>query len=112
MSFRFSAPFEHLNEDLISEVDDNEELNHRKNELFEIRQKIYAKLRNGKNTFLIMKMFKRKVERFLKNFRADLSYNEEKNWREKVLITEKAVMRNKKKTNAAKHARKDETSWG
>ena len=107
MSFRFLAPFGHLNEDIISEVDDNEELRCRKNELFEIRQKIYAKLRNGKNTFLIMKMFKRKVERFLKDFRAELSYVEDKNWRDMVLITEKAVMRNEKEPKVAKHARKD-----
>ena len=86
MSFRFSAPFEHLNEDLISEVDVNEELSRRKNELFEIRQKIYAKLRNGENIFLILKMFKRKVESFLKKFRAELSYAKDKNWRDKVLI--------------------------
>ena len=38
----FGPMFAHFNEDLISEVDDNEELSRRKNELFEIRQKIYA----------------------------------------------------------------------
>ena len=100
--------FAHFNEDMISEVDDNEELSLRKNELFEIRQTIYAKLRNGKNTFLIMKMFKRKVERFLKKFRAELSYDEEKNWREKVIITEKAVIRNRNELKAANHSRKGE----
>ena len=55
-----------------------------------------------------MKLFKRKVERFLKNIRAELSYDEEKNWRGKVIITEKTVIRNKKETEAAKHANKDE----
>ena len=38
-------------------------------------------------------MFKWKVERLLRTYRAELSYDEDKKWRDKVIITEKAVAR-------------------
>ena len=49
------------------------------------------------------------MQKFLRNFRPELSFDEEKYWREKVIITEKAVMRNGMETKATKHSRKDET---
>ena len=67
----------------------------RKNEILDIRQKIYLKLKEGKNVFLILKTFKSMVEKFLKDFRTDLSYDEEKSWRDKVIITEEVVIRRK-----------------
>ena len=60
-----------------------------KNQILELRQKIYSNLKEKKNVFSIMKMFKSKVEKFLKDYRTDLSYDEEKCWRDKVIITEK-----------------------
>ena len=74
----------------------------RKNKILDIRQKIYIKLKEGKNVFSICKLFKLKVEEFLKDFRTDLSYDEEKCWRDKVTITEKAVARHEKELEAAK----------
>ena len=50
----------------------------RKNEILDIRQKIYIKLKEGKTVFSIMKIFKSKVEKFLKDYRTDLSYDDEK----------------------------------
>ena len=67
----------------------------REKEILEIRQKIYSKLNKGQNVFSIMKMFKRKVDMFLMNYRAELSYDEGENWKDKVVITEKAVKRHK-----------------
>ena len=78
-------------------------------EILEVRQKVYSKLNKGLNAFSILKMFKRKVENFLENYRADLSYHEEKYWREKVIITEKAVVRNENELKAANHSIEDES---
>ena len=64
-------------------------------ELLGIRQKIYSKLKKGQNVFSMMKMFKRKVNMLLVNYRADMCFEKKKNWIEKVIITEKAVVRNK-----------------
>ena len=52
-------------------------------------------------------MFKWKVEKFLENYRADLSYYEEMIWRVKVIITEKAVVRKRNELKAANLSRKD-----
>ena len=56
----------------------------------------------------MMKMFERKVNMFLENYRAEMCHQKEKNWREKVTITEKAVTRNKNELRDANHSRKDE----
>ena len=61
----------------------------REKEILEIRQKVYSKLNEGQNVFLMLKMFKG-------IYRAELSYDEEKFWRDKVIITRKAVFRNEK----------------
>ena len=74
----------------------------RKNEILDIRQKIYLKLKEGKNVFSILKIFKLKVEKFLKDFRTELSYDDEKCLRDKVVITEKAVVRYTENHRAAK----------
>ena len=66
-----------------------------KNEILEIRQKVYSKLNEGKNVWSIMKKFKRKVEVLLRKYKADFSFEEEKHWRDKIVITEKAVVRKK-----------------
>ena len=55
-----------------------------------------------------MKMFERKVDMFLMEYRTEICHEKEKNWREKVIITEKAVIRNKNELKAANHSRKDE----
>ena len=65
----------------------------REDEIFEIRQKVYSKLNQGRKVYSLMRMFKWKVERYLRTFRAELSYDEDKKWRDKVIITEKAVAR-------------------
>ena len=62
-------------------------------EIFKIRQKVYSKLNQGRNVYSSMRMFKWKVEKYLRTFRAKLSYDEEKKWRKKVVITEKAVVK-------------------
>ena len=65
----------------------------KEDEIYEIRQKVYSKLKQGRKVYSLMRMFKWKVERYLRSFRAELSYDEEKKWREKVIITEKAVVK-------------------
>ena len=65
----------------------------REDEIFEIRQKVYLKLNQGRKVYSLMRMFKWKVERLLRTYRAELSYDEDKKWRDKVIITEKAVAR-------------------
>ena len=65
----------------------------REDEIFEIRQKVYSKLNQGRNVYSLMRMFKWKVEKYLRTFRAELSYYEDKKWRKKVIITERAVVR-------------------
>ena len=72
----------------------------RKNQILEMRQRIYLNLKEKKNVFSILKTFKLKVEKFLKDFRADLSYDEEKCLRDKVIITEKAAVRREKELKA------------
>ena len=66
-----------------------------KNQILELRQKIYSNLKEKKNVFSILKTFQLKVEKFLRDFRTDLSYDEEKCWRDKVIITEEVVIRRK-----------------
>ena len=44
----------------------------------------------------------------MKDFRTDLSYDEEKCWRDKVIITEKAVDRREKELKALKESSRDE----
>ena len=79
-------------------------MNQRQNEILEIRQKVYSKLNKGQNAFSIMKKFKSKVETFLRSFKGDLSYVEEKHWKDKIIITEKAVVRRSKELGAAKES--------
>ena len=74
----------------------------RKNKILDIRQRIYLKLKEGKHVFSILKIFKLKVEKFLKDFRTELSYDEEKCLRDKVTITEKAVFRYTENLRAVK----------
>ena len=81
----------------------------RENEILELRQKVYSKLNKGQNVFPILKTFKMKVEKFVRNYRAELSYDEEKFWKDKVIITEKAVVKKEKELKDAKYSRKDET---
>ena len=59
--------------------------------MLDIRQVIYGKLNEGLYVDPILRDFKSKVEIYLKKFRRSLSYNQEKTWRDKVVITEKAV---------------------
>ena len=68
--------------------------------ILEIRQKLYSKLNEGRNVFQILKKFTRKVRIFLRNFKTDLSYVEQKHWRNKIIITEKAVVRRGKELKA------------
>ena len=65
----------------------------REDEIFDIRQRVYVKLNQGRNVYSLMRMFKWKVEKYLRTFRAKLSYDEDKKWRDKVTITEEAVIR-------------------
>ena len=55
-----------------------------------------------------MKIFKSKVEKFLKDYRTDLSYDDEKSWRDKVIITEKAVVRRANEIKALRKCSKCE----
>ena len=41
----------------------------------------------------MMRMFKWKVEKYLRTFGTELSYDEEKKWRQKVVITKKVVVK-------------------
>ena len=72
--------------------------------ILEIRQTIYSKLNKGQNTFSIMKLFKRKVDKYLINYRAELSYDKGENWKDKIIITKKAIAKREKEF--------EETSWG
>ena len=99
----------HANDDIFAKVDDKEAFEVKKykktkieNEILEIRQKLYSKLNEGQNVFPIMKKFKRKVNIFLRKYEADLSYVEEKHWKDKIIITEKAVVKRGKEIKAAK----------
>ena len=56
----------------------------------------------------MMKIFKSKVEKFMKDYKTDLSYDEEKCCRDKVIITEKAVDRREKELKALKESSRDE----
>ena len=76
----------------------------KEDEIYEIRQKVYSKLNQGRKVYSIMRKFKWKVERYLRTFRAELSYDEDKKWREKVIITEKAVVRIRNERRATKDA--------
>ena len=63
------------------------------NEIFHIRQEVYAKLKQGRNADSILKAFKQKTEKFLKKHGENISYNEGTKWKKKIVITEKAVAR-------------------
>ena len=54
---------------------------------------IYSKLNQGIYVNTILRTFKHKVEQYLKKYRTSLSYYQEKIWRDKIVITEKAVKR-------------------
>ena len=76
----------------------------REDEIFEIRQKVYSKLNLGRNVYSSMRMFQWKVEKYLRTFRTKLSYDEEKKWRDKVVITKKAVVRIRNERKATLNA--------
>ena len=44
----------------------------REDEIFDIRQRVYVKLNQGRNVYSLMRMFKWKVEKYLRTFRAEL----------------------------------------
>ena len=56
----------------------------REDEIFKIRQKVYSKLNHGRNVYSLTRMFKWKIERYLRTFRTELSYDEDKKWRIKL----------------------------
>ena len=62
-----------------------------RDELLDIRQIIYSKLKQGLYVNSILRAFKYKVEKYLKKYRKSLSYRQERIWRDKIVITEKAV---------------------
>ena len=94
-------------EDLANKDAKYKELSQKKFEILDNRQKIYAKLNKGENVTSLFKNFKRKVEEFSRNFRAELSYDEEKSWRDKIIITEKAVIKREKEMKAAKECSRE-----
>ena len=73
-----------------------EEKLERESELLDIRQMIYSKLKQGIYVKTILRTFKHKVEQYLMKYRTSLSYYQEKTWRAKIVITEKAVKRYEK----------------
>ena len=64
-------------------------------ELHEIRQIIYAKLSHGMHVDSILRTFEIKVEKYLKKYRTSLSDFQEKTWRNKIIITERAIIGSK-----------------
>ena len=66
-------------------------------ELLEIRQIIYAKLSQGMQVDSMLRTFTMKVEQYLKKYKRSLTKYQEKNWKDKVIITEKAVIKAKLK---------------
>ena len=88
-----------------------DERNRRENEILEMRQKVYSKINKGLNAFSILKVFKKKVKKFLENYRTDLSYHDEEYWRTKIIITERAVesRRHKRERKVEEHSGIDET---
>ena len=64
-------------------------------ELLEIRQIIYAKLSQGMQVDSMLRTFTMKVEQYLMKYRRSLTDIQEKSWKEKVSITEKAVVKAK-----------------
>lgn len=69
----------------------------KREELLDMRQIIYSKLKQGIYVNTILRTFKHKVEQYLEKYRTSLSYYQEKTWRDKIVITEKAVKRQKQK---------------
>ena len=61
------------------------------NEILNIRQRVYAKLKQGRDARSLLKMLKWKIEKFLRNYGGDISYYEGTEWMKKIVITEKAV---------------------
>ena len=113
MNYRHAANDVHDEEDEFAEegVEDKKHKRYEMEyEILEIRQKLYSKLNEGRNVFKLMKKFRRKVDIFLGHFKADLSYVEQKHWRDKVIITEKAINRFKKESKLQKEycSRKEE----
>ena len=64
-------------------------------ELHEIRQIIYARLSHGANADLILRTFEIKVKQYLRKYRRWISDFQEKTWKDKIVITRKAVIRSK-----------------
>ena len=66
-------------------------------DLHEIRQVIYAKLNHGMHVDSLFRTFEIKVEQYLRKYRRWISDFQEKTWKDKIIITEKAVVRSKLK---------------
>ena len=66
-------------------------------ELHEIRQIIYARLSHGIYVDSIFRTFEIKVEQYLKKYRRRISDFQEKTWRNRIIITEKAIIGSKLK---------------
>ena len=64
-------------------------------ELLEIRQLIYAKLSQGMNVDSMLRTFTMKVDQYLEKYTRSLTEYQEKTWKDKVIITEKAVIKSK-----------------
>ena len=64
-------------------------------ELLEIRQIIHAKLSQGMYADSMLRIFTMKVEQYLKKYNRSLTDFQEKNWKDKIIITEKAVIKSK-----------------
>ena len=58
---------------------------------------IYARLSHGVNVDSIFRTFDIKVEQYLRKYRRWISDFQEKTWKDKIIITEKAVVRSKLK---------------
>ena len=79
-----------------------------RDELLDIRQTIYSKIKRGLYVDSIMRAFKFKVEDYLKKYRKSLSYHQEKIWRDKIVITEKAVNKSRREFETRLKARTKE----
>ena len=66
-------------------------------DLHEIRQVIYAKLNHGMHVDSLFRTLEIKVEQYLKKYRRMISDFQEKIWKEKIIITEKAIIKFKSK---------------
>ena len=83
--FKIRAEFEKKKHAIKERVD-------REFELHKIRQVIYAKLSHGLHVDSLFRTFENKVEQYLKKYRRRISNFQETTWRNKIIITEKAII--------------------